>query len=191
MGQPRLLLAVKNTDMAERIKRIAEENGCVTVDTVTDGHECLRKTIALEPDVLVTEYELLSLNGYEVSKVVLDKGYCDIIMIAPANSEELLSDLTDNSRFTVINKPLNGQTLVNTVDVVIKKTKRIKELTERISELKERLETRKQVEKAKGIIMKQMGLSEEEAFKKIQKQSMNRGIPMKDIAKAVILAYDI
>jgi two-component system, response regulator PdtaR len=57
--------------------------------------------------------------------------------------------------------------------------------------LRSSLDTRKEVEKAKGLLMKHLGLSENDAFKRIQKQSMDRGIPMKEIAKAIILAYDI
>ena len=72
-----------------------------------------------------------------------------------------------------------------------KNKKRIRDLENEIDELKSSLDTRKEVEKAKGLLMRNLNLSEPEAFKRIQKQSMDRGIPMKEIAKAIILAYDI
>jgi two-component system, response regulator PdtaR len=74
---------------------------------------------------------------------------------------------------------------------MVKNKRKIQELEQEVETLRASLDTRKEVEKAKGLLMKNLGLSEPEAFKRIQRQSMDRGIPMKEIAKAIILAYDI
>jgi two-component system, response regulator PdtaR len=74
---------------------------------------------------------------------------------------------------------------------MMKNRRRVQGLEKEIEELRNTLDTRKEVEKAKGLLMRNLNLSEADAFKRIQKQSMDRGIPMKEIAKAIILAYDI
>jgi response regulator NasT len=108
-----------------------------------------------------------------------------------SDKESYMDSIRSDSNFVFMAKPINRQNLINTIELMIKNKKRIKLLEKEIEELKASLDTRKEVEKAKGLLMKHLGLTEAEAFKRIQKQSMDRGIPMKEIARAIILAYDI
>jgi response regulator NasT len=72
-----------------------------------------------------------------------------------------------------------------------KSGRKIKELEKEVEQLRSAIDSKKEVDKAKRLLMEHLKMSEEEAFKRIQKQSMDKGISMREIAKAIILAYDI
>jgi len=187
----RILLAMSNDTSSSKLKAILVESGYVIIDLAKDGNECLRKARALRPDLLIVDYNLPLLNGYDVAKVTIEDKISDVIVLVTEVQKSLMDGLKDDTGFIYLTKPLNKSGLINTIDLMYKNKRRIRELENEIDELKSSLDTRKEVEKAKGLLMRNLNLSEPEAFKRIQKQSMDRGIPMKEIAKAIILAYDI
>jgi two-component system, response regulator PdtaR len=187
----RILLAMSNETSSSKLKDILIESGYTIIDLAKDGNECLRKARALRPDLVIADYSLPLMNGYDVSKVILEDKVSDVIVLVTEVQKSLVEGLKGEVGFVCLTKPLNRLGLTNTIDLMYKNKKRINHLEEEIEELKSSLDTRKEVEKAKGLLMRHLNLSEPEAFKRIQKQSMDRGIPMKEIAKAIILAYDI
>lgn len=191
METVRILLAMGNDASSSKLKGILIESGYTVVDLAKDGNECLRKSRALHPDLVIADYSLPILNGYDIAKVLLDERITDVIVLVTEVQKNLMEGLKSELGYVSLTKPLNKYGLLNTIDLMYKSKRRIKELEDEINELKSSLDTRKEVEKAKGLLMQHLNLSEPEAFKRIQKQSMDRGIPMKEIAKAIILAYDI
>lgn len=177
--------------LAGKVKAILTESGCLVVDQAGDGTECLRKLRLLKPDAVILEQNLALMSGYDVAKVALDDKICSVVLITSLEQESLIYPLKQENNFVCLVKPVNKCLLTHTIELMAKNSRVVHKLEEEIAELKANLDTRREVEKAKGLLMKHLGLSESEAFKRIQKQSMDRGIPMKEIAKAIILAYDI
>jgi two-component system, response regulator PdtaR len=191
MDSTRILIAMSSDSLMSKLKMILVEAGYMVIDHAKDGLECLRKIRALRPDLAILEHNLPMMNGFDVSKVALEDKVCDIILISTLEQESISYGLKQESSFACLVKPVNKTALISTLELMIKSRKKIKQLEKEIEELRSSLDTRKEVEKAKGLLMKHLGLSEGDAFKRIQKQSMDRGIAMKEIAKAIILAYDI
>lgn len=177
--------------LAAKVKAILTEAGCVVVDQAGDGAECLRKLRLLKPDVVVLEQNIALMSGYDVAKVALDDKICSVVLITSLEQESTVYPLKRENNFVCLVKPVNKSLLTHTIELLAKNGRVVQMLEKEIAELKANLDTRREVEKAKGLLMKHLGLSENDAFKRIQKQSMDRGIPMKEIAKAIILAYDI
>lgn len=191
MDSARILIAMNNDASNEKMKAILADAGFLTVEQAVEGNECLRKIRVWTPDIAILDFNLPRMNGYEIAKVALEDNICDIVVISSLEHEGMLYPLKQYNNFVSLVKPINRTLLINTLELMAKSRKRIRELVNEIDELKHTLDTRKEVEKAKGLLMKHLGLPEKEAFKRIQKQSMDRGIPMKEIAKAIILTYDI
>jgi len=191
VGSPRILIAMNNEVSSGKFKTLFSESGFIVVGQVSDDQECLRRVRTLGPDLVVLDYDLPSSNGFEVAKILLEDKLCDVILIATESQKSLVEEPDDDIGFSCITKPVRKTNLLNTVDLMFRARKKINTLEREISDLKDLLITRKEVEKAKGLLMKHLNLSEAEAFKRIQKQSMDKGISMKEIAKAIILAYDI
>lgn len=191
MDSARILIAMSSDLSNTKMKTILVEAGFMVIDQAVDGHDCLRKIRSCVPDLAIIELNLPLMNGYEIAKVALEDDICDVVVISTMEHEGLLSSLKKYDNFIALMKPVNKAVLLNTLELMTKNRKRVKQLEKEINELKYTLDTRKEVEKAKGLLMKHLGLPEKDAFKRIQKQSMDRGIPMKEIAKAIILTYEI
>jgi len=191
VGSPRILIAMNNDVSSGKFKTLFTESGFIVVGQVSDDQECLRRVRTLGPDLVVLDYDLPVSSGFEVAKIILEDKLSDVILIATESQKALVEEPDDDIGFSCITKPVRKTTLLNTIDLMFRARKKINTLEKEITDLKELLVTRKEVEKAKGLLMKHLNLSEAEAFKRIQKQSMDKGISMKEIAKAIILAYDI
>ncbi|MCX7745729.1 MAG: ANTAR domain-containing protein [Clostridia bacterium] len=191
MDFARILIAMNNDASVMKIRSILAESGYIVIEHVKDGPECLRKMRMLEPDIIILDYELPLLTGYEVAQVALEDKICDVLLIVTDAQMSFINDLKDETGFVYLTKPLNKQIFITAIDLMVKSKKRVDRLQKEISDLKDALNTRKEIEKAKGILMKHLKLTEEEAFKRIQKQSMDKGVSMKEVARAIIVAYEI
>lgn len=191
MDSTRILVAMSSESLGGKVKAILTEAGYLVVDQAVDGPEALRKLRLLRPDLVVLEQNLAHMSGYDVAKVVLEDRLCSVVLIASPEQEGIFYPLKQDNNFVCLIKPVNKNLLIGMIELIVKNSRIIRGLEKEVEELKASLDTRKEVEKAKGLLMKHLGLSENDAFKRIQKQSMDRGVPMKEIAKAIILAYDI
>ncbi len=88
-------------------------------------------------------------------------------------------------------KPYREEELTPALEVALARFREFQELEKQVTDLQQALETRKLVDRAKGILMDKQGLTEAEAFRKIQKMSMDNRKPMKDVAEAIILAHQV
>lgn len=187
----RILIALNSEPSVSKLRAILDEVGCMVVDYAADGNECIRKIKTLRPDFTVLEYGIPLLNGFEVSKIALKDKLSDILLIVSPEQEGIVRELRHEYGFAYLVKPINRAALTQTVELMVKNRRRVMQLEKENEELRNSLDTRKDIEKAKGLLMKALNISEADAFKRIQKQSMDKGIPMKEIAKAIILTYDM
>ncbi|OPZ89245.1 MAG: putative transcriptional regulatory protein pdtaR [Firmicutes bacterium ADurb.Bin419] len=191
MESARILVAMNNEALSNKMKVVLTGNGYQVIEQASNANDALRKLISLRPDLAVMEYDLSPQNSIEVAKIALEDKLCDVILIAGGEQKDAIEYLKSKYDLVIVAKPLHKENFLSTVDLVLKNRKKVELLEKEIEELKDTLDTRKVIEQAKGHLMKQLNLSEDQAFRMIQKQSMNRGIKMKDIAKAINLTYNL
>jgi AmiR/NasT family two-component response regulator len=191
MESARILVAMNNDGSINKLKAVLAESGYQVIDHANNANEALRKLVNLRPDLAVLEYNLSPQNSIEVAKIAIEDKLCDVILIANSEQKSSIEYLKSEYDIVVVSKPLHRDTFLNTVDLIIKNRKKVLALQKEIEELKDTIDTRKEVEQAKGHLMKHLNLTEEQAFRMIQKQSMNRGIKMKEIARAINLTYNL
>lgn len=191
MEMVRIIIALGNDSQSLKMKNLMIENGYNVVDVAKDGHECLRKARLLRPDLVILDFDLPLFTGYEVAKVLNEDRICSTLLLVNDSQKSLINEHKDDWDFSCMLKPVNRSALISTILLIIKNDRKVKSLEKEIEELRDSLETRKLIEKAKGILMKAQGLSEQEAFRRIQRQSMDKAMPMKEIAKAIIIAHNI
>ncbi|WP_010680956.1 ANTAR domain-containing response regulator [Acetivibrio cellulolyticus] len=191
MESARILVAMSNEGSTNKLKAVLVASGYQVIDQANNANDALRKLVNLRPDLAVLEYDLSPQNSIEVAKIAMEDKLCNVILIASNEQKGSIEYLKSEYDIVVVAKPLHRDTFLSTVDLVIKNRKKVMMLEKEIEDLKDTLDTRKEVEQAKGHLMKHLNLSEEQAFRMIQKQSMNRGIKMKEIAKAINLTYNL
>jgi len=191
MEPARILVAMSNENSTKKLKVVLNAMGYQVVEQANNANDALRKLVNLRPDLAVMDYNLSPQNIIEVAKIAIEDKLCDVILIASSEQRGSLEYLKSKYDIVVVEKPLHKEIFLNTVELVIKNRKKVLALEKEIEDLKDTIETRKEVEQAKGHLMKELNLTEEEAFRMIQKQSMNRGVKMKEIAKAINLTYNL
>jgi response regulator NasT len=106
-----------------------------------------------------------------------------VLVLAQGNKVWVPEDIAQ------IQKPFTEETILSVIEVILVFQNRLASSRQEVTALKESLQSRKSVEQAKGILMRQLGIDEAEAYRTMQKESMNRSISMKDLARAIITAY--
>jgi len=156
-----------------------------------DGLSALKLIRSRQPDLLIIAAELPGMDGLEVARIVHEDKLAPVIVLAAAQTPGLLEKAKDARVAALLIKPVEEASLLPAIEISLANYQEIIKLEKQIKELRETLETRKLVERAKGILMETLGLSEAEAFRRIQKQSMNKRLSMRQVAEAIILAQSL
>ncbi|RLB73443.1 MAG: response regulator, partial [Deltaproteobacteria bacterium] len=128
------------------------------------------------------------IDGLKVAQLIREEHLAGSILLLTAYSgKEFVDQAKEIGVEGYLVKPISEDSLLPMVEVAIAKGREMDQMRADISRAKDELEGRKLIERAKGILMAQEKLSEDAAYKKIRKISMDKGRPMKDIAKVILL----
>ena len=186
MSHPDIIVAINNIDLGNRIKNALNQNGLNVVDICSSGNEAIRKVRLLKPEILIINFELPDTTGLEVAKIVGGDKLCTVILLTNETQKEYAEGFAEHFDLICLNKPLNKSILMQTIELIMFTKRKVKKLQTEVHDLKKDLESRKMIDKAKGLLMQKLGLSEPDAYRKIQKQSMDSGVAMRDIARIII-----
>lgn len=187
----RILLADDESIIRLDLKEMLEELGHEVVGEASDGATAVDLAVKLEPDLIVMDIKMPQMDGLEALGRISDHRRIPTVMLTAYSQPELVEQAVSKGVFAYLVKPIKEADLLPTLEVALARADELAALETELGDLKETLATRKLVERAKGILMQQSGLSEPAAFRKIQKISMDRRKPIKDIAEAIILAADM
>lgn len=189
MYRAKVFLASADAELRRRVRALLLKEGYHVVGEADSGAEALRKIRAVSPELVILDDDLP--GGWEVLRVVTDDRLGGVVLLTSTWQRDLGERLAGCGIVGFALKPVRSATLLPALEICLAAYRKVAALEEEISRLKERLETRKVVEKAKGILMQTLGLTEQEAYRRIQKQSMDRCTSMRAIAEAIILAYEL
>lgn len=174
--------ALIRLDIVETMK----ENDFDVVGEAADGEEAVTLALELEPDLIVMDIKMPKLDGIAASEKIMKEAPCAIVMLTAFSDKELIERAKDAGTMAYLVKPFDPKDLLPAVEVALSRHQELLSLEDSIADLQDRLSTRKQVDRAKGLLMEKMELTEPEAFRWIQKTSMDRRLSMREVADAVI-----
>lgn len=186
MEKPRITLAVQNGQASEKIKYVLQRNGYHIGGICASGNETLRKVRLSQPDVLLINFDLPDITGLEVSTIIGDENLCSVILFITSAQKDFCLPTIDDYDITLFLRPINRVALLGTLEAVLQNRRRLHKLEKELLELKQGLVDRKAIERAKWILMKRKSISEGEAYRRIQKTSMDSRVAMRDIAVRII-----
>ncbi|NSW89382.1 MAG: ANTAR domain-containing protein [Firmicutes bacterium] len=187
----RICLALGQIEEMKKIKSFLVHYGFTVIDESTDGASAIRRIRTLRPDLIIADSDLPGINGVRIAEIAEEDGIAPVIVITNSDKDSLWIDVEHPKGIAFLQRPITKSALLQTIQLSLISYHKIMSLKEEIKKLKETLEDRKLIEKAKGIIMEKNNLSESEAYRLLQKQSMDRGIPLRELARAIILAHQI
>jgi len=191
MGELRVVIADQDAQARKTLKAILNQAGHVVVGEAEDALSALKLVRTRQPELVILDARLAVMEGAELGYIIEEDGLAPVILMTPGDQFRNNESNTERQSFAFAIKPVTERSLLPIIDIVIKNYTRVRELEQEVAKLKDTIETRKLVEKAKGILMDRQSISEAEAFKRIQKQSMNKRVSMRSVAKAIILANEI
>ena len=160
--------------------------GFDVIAEAADGEEAVQLALEHEPDLCVMDVKMPKMDGISAAEKILKELSCAVVMLTAFSQTELVERARDAGAMAYVVKPFSPADLIPAVEIAISRHQEIESLEEEIADLSDRFETRKRVDRAKGLLMKNMGMTEPEAFRWIQKTSMDRRLSMREVADAVI-----
>ncbi|MGI9951926.1 ANTAR domain-containing protein [Moorellaceae bacterium AZ2] len=191
MRQPKIFLASADQASLQSLRQVLQREGYLVAGTAQDGAQALRLIHTLHPDLVILDSELKGTSALEVARFINEEQVAPIIMLASSWHRNIISKARDFPVFAYLIKPVQENALLPAVEAALANYEKLARLEEEVNKLKETLAARKLIERAKGILMETLGITEAEAYRRIQRQSMDRCVPMKTIAEAIIVAHDL
>jgi len=173
------------------LKKTLENMGHQVVGEAGDGAKAVDLARQLKPDILILDIKMPELDGIDAAKVITTEGIAPVLLLTAYSQKDLVDRAKDAGVFAYLVKPFKEADLLPAIEIAISRYEEFMDLESEVSDLENKLETRKAVDRAKGILMDQYGLKEQEAFRRIQVQSMNTRKSMREIADAIILAHSV
>jgi response regulator NasT len=180
----RILVAEDEALIRMDLVEMLQEAGYDVVAQATNGEEAIALAIEHQPDLAILDVKMPVLDGISAAEKIIS--IAPVLMLTAFSQRELVDRARDAGVMAYVVKPFTIGDLVPAIEIAISRHTQMKSLAEEVADLHERLETRKVIDRAKGILMKALNLSEPEAFSWIQRAAMDRRLTMKEVAHAVI-----
>ncbi|MBM6592079.1 MULTISPECIES: response regulator [Brevibacterium] len=174
--------AVIRLDIVEMLREV----GYDVVGEAADGESAIRLAEELRPDLVVMDIKMPILDGISAAERIAKARIAPVVLLTAFSQKELVERARDAGAMAYVVKPFTAADLIPALEIALSRHAEISSLESEISDLTERFETRKVVERAKSLLQTSMGLSEPEAFRWIQKTSMDRRLTMREVADTVL-----
>ena len=189
MERARVIIADDESIIRMDLREMLTNLGYLVVGEAGDGRSGVNLARELKPDVAIFDIKMPGMDGIEAARILTEEKIAPVVLLTAYSQGDLVERAKEAGVVGYITKPMRESDLTPAIEVAMARFSEFRALEKEIGDLKQTLETRKLVDRAKGILMDTQRLTEAEAFRKIQKMSMNKRKPMKDVAEAIILAH--
>ena len=178
--------AIIRLDLAEMLT----EAGYDVVGQASNGEQAVTMTRDLAPDLVIMDVKMPVLDGITAAERIGAERICPVVMLTAFSQTELVERARDAGVMAYVVKPFTAADVTPAIDIALSRWGELKALESEIADLGDRLETRKAVDRAKGVLMTKLKITEAEAFRWIQKTAMDRRMGMREVAEAVVAGMD-
>lgn len=187
MNSLRVLIAEDEAIIRMDLREMLSEDGHDVVGEARDGMEAIHLARELRPDVIFMDVKMMGTDGLSAAAVINDERIAPVVMVTAFSQASYVDEACAAGAMAYVVKPFTKRDIVPAMHMAVSRYAEARALEGEVDDLSQRLETRKLVDRAKGLLMTK-GLTEPEAFKRIQKLAMDRRLSLKAVAKAIILA---
>ena len=169
-------------DLAEMLS----EEGYDVVGQAGDGAKAIELAEALRPDLVILDVKMPVLDGIAAAERIATQRIAPVVILTAFSQRDLVERARDAGAMAYLVKPFNKSDLVPAIEMAVSRFAEVQALEHEVADLQDRLETRKVVDRAKSVLQDQLGLSEPEAFRWIQKTAMDLRLSMRQVAEGVL-----
>ncbi|WP_010148564.1 response regulator [Serinicoccus profundi] len=182
----RILLAEDEALIRMDLAEMLTDAGHTIVGQAADGEQAVALAQESTPDLVVMDIKMPGMDGISAAEQIGREGLAPVVMLTAFSDKNLVERARDAGVMSYVVKPFSAADVLPAIDIARARWAERKALESEVADLGERFETRKQVDRAKGLLMTQLKLSEADAFRWIQKAAMDRRLSMREVADAVI-----
>ena len=162
--------------------------GHQVVAEASTGEEAIAMAILTRPDLAILDIRMPVLDGIEAAERITQVRPIHIILLTAYSEAQLVERAAQSSISAYLMKPVSEEDLLPAITLALARFRQFQALRQEVADLREALEARKVIEKAKGILMRRLNLTEEEAFRRLQRQSQEGNRKLAQVAEAIIVA---
>ena len=185
----RVLVAEDEALIRLDLVEMLSEAGYQVVGQAADGEQALALAFELKPDLVILDVKMPVMDGITAAEQIVAARLAPVLMLTAFSQTELIERAKDAGAMAYLVKPFSLPDLIPAIEIAVSRHQQILSLESEVLDLGERLETRKLIDRAKSLLMGRMSLSEADAFRWIQKASMDRRVSMKAVAQALLSQY--
>jgi two-component system, response regulator PdtaR len=178
--------AISRMDLREMLENI----GYSVVGEAGDGVAAVNLARALKPDLVLMDVKMPELDGISAAQTLASERVTPVLLLTAYSDREFVDRAVDAGVMGYLVKPFAEAQLKPAIEVALERWREVRQIQQDLSATQEQLETRKLVERAKGVLMDSQNLKEAEAFRRIQRLSMNSRKSMREVAEAILLAQE-
>lgn len=186
----RILIAEDEALIRMDLREMLEEEGHDVVGEARDGAQAVELARSTRPDIIFMDVKMPNVDGIEAAKTIAAESIAPVVMVTAYSQASLVDEAARAGAMGYVVKPFTRAEIVPAMQIAVSRFAEMTALEGQVGDLTERLETRKLLDRAKGILMAG-GLSEPDAFKRLQKQAMDKRRSLREVAEAVITAHEV
>ena len=182
----RVALAEDDAIIRLDLRETLEEEGYTVVGDTGRGDEMLELVAATDPEVVILDIKMPGMDGIEVARCIAESHDAAVVILTAFSQRELIDQAIEAGALAYLVKPFQRSELVPAVEIARARHREMRAITDQAQTLADRLEARKTIDRARGVLMDAVGLSETAAFRFIQQAAMNERANMADVARQVL-----
>jgi two-component system, response regulator PdtaR len=182
----RVLVAEDEVLIRVDIVETLEEGGHTVVGEAGDGEQAIQLARELAPELVIMDVKMPKLDGVEAAGRIVAEGAGAVLILTAFSDRELVERAAEAGSIGYLVKPFEPAQLLAAVQVALARAGEHRDLKESVEDLEAKLAARKVIERAKGKLMEQFGLTEEQAFVRMRRAAMDRQLPLAEIARRVL-----
>ena len=172
------------------LKELLSEGGYTVLSEVSDGFDAVEQCKLYHPDLVILDIKMPFLDGISAAKIIYEEELADTIIMLTAYSErEFVEQAKGYGVSGYLVKPIDEKSLVPSIELAVARSRELKRLRKDMAKVSERLESRSVIEKAKGVIMQEQSMTEQEAYDYIRKLSLDKHLSMRRVAEIIPVSY--
>ena len=182
----RVVIAEDEAIIRLDLRETLEEEGYEVVGEAGRGDTAVELVRELRPDLAILDIKMPGMDGLEVSRHITAERICGVLILTAFSQREIIEEARDAGALAYLVKPFQKSDLIPAIEVAIGRFREMQVISGERDKLEEQLETRKAIDRAKGILMDEVGMKEQEAFAFIQRTAMSERTKMRDVADRII-----
>ena len=182
----RVLVAEDEALIRLDLVELLTDEGFEVVGQATDGEEAVGLARELEPDLVIMDVKMPRMDGISAAEIIAEERIAPVVMLTAFSQRDLVERARDAGAMAYVVKPFDASDVVPAIEIAMGRFAEIKAIEDELANLEDRFESRKIIDQAKGILQVNLGLTEPEAFRWIQKTAMDLRKSMREVAEGVI-----